>query len=500
MNLEAHFQRFREQIIGHDLQLEHAGRRHPVIYADWTASGRLYAPIERYMQDIVGPYVANTHTETTLTGTAMTQAYHEAQVLIKRHVNAGENDVIIADGAGMTAVINRLQRMLGLRLPDKWRERIDMAEAEKPVVFLTHMEHHSNQTTWNECEVTVVLIRATRDGLPDLDHLRELLDHYRDRPVKIGSFTACSNVTGIITPYHEMAAIMHEHGGHCFIDFAASAPYVTMDMHPADPQQKLDAVMFSPHKFLGGPGSSGILVFDSELYQCRVPDRPGGGTVSWTNPWGEHRFFEDVETREDGGTPGFLQTIRAALAIKVKEAMGVERMAKREHALTARLLDGLASIPGVHILEGAQRERLCIVSFYIEGLHHNLVVRLLNDYFGIQTRGGCSCAGTYGHILLGVDENQSHQITAKIDQGDLSDKPGWVRASLHPTSTDEEATRIVDATRKIIEHGADWAKDYTFNRRTGEYEPASAHSHPVYIDAFEPLESPPGKLHDRRVS
>lgn len=494
MYLESHFRRFREQIIGHDLTLGHATDSDvPVIYADWTASGRLYAPIEQYMRDIVGPYVANTHTETTLTGTAMTQAYHEAQALIKRHVNAGENDVIIADGAGMTAVVNRLQRMLGLRLPDKWRERIELRESEKPVVFLTHMEHHSNQTTWNECEVTVVLIRATRSGLPDLDHLRELLDEYRDRPVKIGSFTACSNVTGIITPYHEMAAIMHEHGGLCFVDFAASAPYVTMDMHPNDPQQKLDAVMFSPHKFLGGPGSSGILVFNRELYQCRVPDRPGGGTVSWTNPWGEHHFFEDVEIREDGGTPGFLQTIRAALAIKVKEAMGVENMAKREHALTTRLLDGLASIPGVHILEGAQRERLCIVSFYIEGLHHNLVVRLLNDYFGIQTRGGCSCAGTYGHILLGVDENRSHQITAMIDQGDLSDKPGWVRASLHPTSTDEEVDCVIHAIREIMENGDVWAGDYSFNRRTGEYEPASAHSHPVHIEDFEPLADHPQK-------
>lgn len=490
MSPDAHFQPFREQIIGHDLDFEHNGRRLPVIYADWTASGRLYAPIERFLQNVAGPYVANTHTETTLTGTAMTHAYHEAQQLIKNHVNAGENDVLITDGAGMTAVINRLQRMLGLRVPDKWRDRIELDEAEKPVVFLTHMEHHSNQTTWEECEVTVELIRATREGLPDLDDLRDRLERHRDHPVKIGSFTACSNVTGIVTPYHEMAALMHEYGGVCFIDFAASAPYVDIDMHPADPKQKLDAVMFSPHKFLGGPGSSGVLIFDRSLYQCRVPDRPGGGTVSWTNPWGEHRFFDDVETREDGGTPGFLQVIRAALAIRLKEAMGVTEMARRERALTARLLDGLSSIPGVNILEGNQRNRLCIVSFYIEGLHHNLVVRLLNDYYGIQTRGGCSCAGTYGHILLGVDEHRSHEITARIDQGDLSDKPGWVRASLHPTSTDEEASRIVEAVAEIVRHGEEWARHYRFNRATGEYEPATPHHHPVRLDSFEPLEAP----------
>ena len=459
MNLEHYFKDFRNGIIGNDLQVDLNGASRPVIYADWTASGRLYQPIENYMTDMIGPYVANTHTETTLTGTTMTHAYHEAQKIIKQHVNADDNDVLIAAGAGMTVVINKFQRILGLRIPEKWQERIQIPEAEKPVVFITHMEHHSNQTTWNACEVTVQMIKPNKDGLPDLNHLKELLVQFADRPLKIGAFTACSNVTGIKTPYHQMAEIMHDHGGLCFVDFAASAPYVDMNMHPANPKQKLDAIYFSPHKFLGGPGSSGILIFDKKLYQNKVPDQPGGGTVTWTNPWGEQSFFEDIEIREDGGTPGFLQLIRAALAVKVKDAMGVENIEAREKELRHLLMNELAKNPKVNMLQDNVEDRLCIVSFYVLGMHHNLIVRLLNDKFGIQTRGGCSCAGTYGHILLDVDQITSSAITSKIDSGDLTDKPGWVRVSFHPTSTNQDVLDVVDA---IIRAKAPTSQRFSF--------------------------------------
>ncbi|WP_018623599.1 aminotransferase class V-fold PLP-dependent enzyme [Kangiella aquimarina] len=471
MNLVEHFAPFRQGIIGENHRYDSAPNGESILYADWTASGRLYRPIEDFIINTLGPYVANTHTETTLTGTTMTEAYHDAQQIIKRHVNADENDVLIAAGSGMTLVINKFQRMLGLRVPEKWRERLDIKESEKPLVLVTHMEHHSNQTTWHECEVTLEIIRSDAQGRPDLGHMRELLEKYKDRLVKIGSFTACSNVTGIKTPYHEMAKIMHQHNGLCFVDFAASAPYVDIDMHPADPEQKLDAIFISPHKFLGGPGSSGILIFDKKLYDCKVPDQPGGGTVSWTNPWGEHRFFDNIEAREDGGTPGFLQTIKAALAFKLKDAMGVDKIQQREAQLAKILLDGFSQIPDVRILEGDQKDRLCIVSFYVLGIHHNLIVRLLNDRFGIQTRGGCSCAGTYGHLLLGVDQLQSHEITNRIDQGDLTDKPGWVRVSLHPTNHDDEAYFIVDALRQVIENAESWSKDYDFNSASGEFIP-----------------------------
>jgi selenocysteine lyase/cysteine desulfurase len=242
-------------------------------------------------------------------------------------------------------------------------------------------------------------------------------------------------------------------------------------MHPADPEEKLDAVFFSPHKFLGGPGSSGVLVFDKSLYVNEIPDQPGGGTVTWTNPWGQQGFYDDVETREDGGTPGFLQTIKVALAIKVKDKMGTANIQAREHELTNILMTGLDDIKGVEMLESDIRDRLCIVSFYNLQLHYNLIVRLLNDKFGIQARGGCSCAGTYGHILLNVDEQKSSSITSKIDKGDLSEKPGWVRLSLHPTSTNEEAQYVVDAVRSIIENAEHWHKEYDFDFLSGDFKP-----------------------------
>jgi len=469
-NLEKYFNIFRRNIIGHDQQYDFPGGRRPILYADWAASGRLYKPIEDYMVNVLGPFVANTHTETTLTGTIMTDAYHQAHQIIKQHVNASPDDVLLFAGFGMTAVINKFQRLLGLRLPDKFKSKVSIPPEERTLVLLTHMEHHSNQTTWEECCCDTILVCKRSDGLPNLEHLRNILELNRDRKTIIGSFTACSNVTGLITPVPEVAEIMHAYGRLCFIDYSASAPYVEMNMHPAKPEQKLDAIFFSPHKFLGGPGSSGVILFDKKLYDNRIPDHPGGGTVLWTNPWGEHHFYSDIEVREDGGTPGFLQAIRASLAIILKEEMGVTNLLAQEHFLTEILLNNLAEIPDINILEGQNRNRIGFVSFYSHKVHHNLIVRLLNDRFGIQTRGGCQCAGTYGHVLLHISDAQSKEITNQIDEGDLSRKPGWVRISLHPTMTAAEVRYIADVVKAIMQNQAEWGKDYKLNQATGDFE------------------------------
>ena len=445
-----------------------------------------------YLRDVLGPYVANTHTETTLTGTAMTRAYHQAQTIIKKHVKAGPNDVLIAQGSGMTGVVNKFQRILGLRIPEHVASRCALRDEDKPLVVVTHLEHHSNQTSWEECAVHVEIIRRNACGSPDLAHLGEILARNAHRPLKIGAFSACSNVTGIVTPYHRMAAMMHAVGGLCFVDFAASAPYVDIDMHPADPAEKLDAIFFSPHKFLGGPGASGVLVFDAALYRLKVPDSPGGGTVAWTNPWGGHKFVDNIEAREDGGTPGFLQTIRAALAIRLKEAMGVDKIHAREVELRDIFLGELLRDPGIQLLEAQCRERLCIFSFYSLEKHHNLIVKLLNDRFGVQVRGGCSCAGTYGHILLGVDPATSHQITCEIDAGDLSRKPGWVRASLHPTMTDEEARYVARAIREVMQNYHVWKDDYAFDTTSGEFHHKRHLDRYPDLDGFQPLPPAPG--------
>lgn len=486
VSLQQHFAPFRAGVIGNDLvdpRVQGTGR---VVYADWTASGRLYRPIEDFITRELGPYVANTHTESTLTGTRMTHAYHQAQAIIKAHCNAGPSDVLIAQGSGMTGVVNKFQRILGLRIPEQVADRVAIRDEEKPLVVVTHMEHHSNQTSWEECAVKVEILRRSECGRPDVEHLHEILRRHAHRPLKIGAFSACSNVTGIMTRYHEMAAIMHRHGGLCFVDFAASAPYVPIDMHPDDPEQKLDAVYFSPHKFLGGPGSSGVLIFDASLYRLKVPDAPGGGTVAWTNPWGGHRFVDNIEAREDGGTPAFLQTIRAALAIRVKEAMGVEAIQLREAELRDVFLAELGKDRSIHLLEPQQCDRLCIFSFYSLEKHHNLIVRLLNDRFGVQVRGGCSCAGTYGHILLNVDERTSQRITCEIDAGDLSNKPGWVRASLHPTMTDEEAAYVARSIVTVMRHYEEWKDDYAFDPASGEFHPLVAPAPLPGLERFDP--------------
>ncbi len=467
--MEQYFDKFRKNIIGNGLEFQTPFGRKRMIYADWIASGRLYEPIEETISHKLGPFIGNTHTETSETGTLMTNAYHYAQKIIKAHVNASPEDVIITTGFGMTAAIVKFQRILGLKSCGLISDHDCLNTIEKPVVFVTHMEHHSNHTSWYETIADVVQIAPDENLLIDLNSLRSLLEEYKDRKVKIGSFTACSNVTGVMTPYHEMAKIMHEYGGLCFVDFAASAPYVEINMHPEDPLMKCDAIFFSPHKFLGGPGSSGVLIFDSGLYTRHTPDEPGGGTVDWTNAWGEFKYIDDIEAREDGGTPGFLQAIRTALAIRLKELMGIDKIHQREDELVKIAFEELEKMPELHILADNVKDRLGVISFYIDHVHFNLAVKLLNDRFGVQVRGGCACAGTYGHYLLDVSYDKSRRITELINTGDLSEKPGWIRMSLHPTMSNKELYFMTDAIKQIIAHHDEWAKDYVYNNHTNEY-------------------------------
>lgn len=467
--LEQYFQQFRKNIIGIEQEFESPFGRKKIIYTDWTASGRLYRPIEEKLMNAFGPFVANTHTETTVSGTAMTKAYHHARNIIKQHVNANQNDVLITDGTGMTGVVNKFQRILGIKVPENLKDFVAIPVEKKPVVFISHMEHHSNQTSWLETIADVEVIPSTEDGLFSLDNLKVLLEKYKERTLKIASITSCSNVTGIRTPYHEAAKMMHQHNGVCFVDFACSGPYVSIDMHPEDEEAYLDAIFFSPHKFLGGPGTSGVLVFNKKLYNNMVPDCPGGGTVSWTNPWGEHKYIDNIEDREDGGTPGFLQVIKTALAIQLKDEMGIDNILKREHEIVDYVFDSLQNVPNIKILAGQHQERLGVISFFIDDLHFNLGVKLLNDRFGIQTRGGCSCAGTYGHFLLHVDQETSHKLVNEISLGDLIRKPGWIRMSIHPTTTSAEIEYVCNAIKSLAENHKEWALEYRYDSETNEF-------------------------------
>ncbi len=469
LNLQEWFSPFRNKVIGHEQRFLSPYGEQTIYYADWTASGRLYAPIEELLSHKFGPFVGNTHTETTVTGSTMTKAYHRAKDIIKAHVGANSGDVLLSSNAGMTGVVNKFQRILGLKLHESFDKLINIPDNERPIVFVTHMEHHSNQTSWLETIAEVIVIKADKQGLVDLNDLKQLLVEYKNRPLKIAAVTSCSNVTGIISPYFEISKMMHAAGGYCFVDFACSAPYIDINMHPEEKDAYLDAIYFSPHKFLGGPGTTGILVFNPVLYKNTVPDNPGGGTVDWTNPWGEHKYVDEIEAREDGGTPAFLQTIKVAMVVKLKEQMGVKKMLEREHEILNKVWAVFDTLPQLHILANNVRDRLGVISFYIDDLHYNLGVKLLNDRFGVQVRGGCSCAGTYGHYLLHVTPDESSDIVANISAGDLTYKPGWIRMSIHPVMTDEEVDFILHAVKEVHDNFEEWSKDYEYHVHTNEF-------------------------------
>jgi selenocysteine lyase/cysteine desulfurase len=443
--LEIYFGSFRENIIGQQVFYETPFGRKRLLYADWTASGRAYRPIEMELMERVLPFFGNTHSEASVVGTRMSAAYEGAKQIIREHVGASEQDAVLFCGSGMTSAVNKLQRMMGLRGAEACCAG-DAAEM-RPVVLVTHMEHHSNQISWLETNATVEVVPPGEDGDVDVANFRKVLERYPGRRLKIAAVTACSNVTGIETPYREIARVMHACGGLCFVDFACSAPYVEIDMHPVGAD--LDAIYFSGHKFLGGPGTPGVLVFNRKLSLSRVPDQPGGGTLLYSNPWGGREYVDDIEAREDGGTPPILQGIKMGLCIRLKEEMGMKAMREREAQLVGRLMARLRVVRGVEVLAAGHRERLGIVSFVVRGMRDDLVVRVLNDRFGIQARGGCSCAGTYGHYLLGIDRLWSEAIREALLSGAMESKPGWVRLSLHPTMTDEEIDYIADAVEMV---------------------------------------------------
>ena len=467
-NLEGFFSQFSKHIAGQHQTIKtpyHKSVR--IIYADWAATGRAYVPIEERINKDVLPFMANPHSHANSTAEAMTAALKKGIQIIKQHVGANESDVLITAGSGMTGVINEFQRMLGFKIHETFKSQISLNIEDRPVVFITHMEHHSNQVSWLETLAEVRIVPPGNDGKVSIENFSNEISKFSDRKRKIAAITACSNVTGIKTPYYEIAELIHRENGFCFVDFTCAAPYLDIDMHPPTSNQYLDAVCFSPHKFLGGQGAPGILVFNNKLYNNLIPDEPGGGTVTWTNPWGEHSYSHTIETRESGGTPPLLQIIKTAMCVKLKNEMGVSNIIQREKQQLDILWKVLTKIPNLHILAANENNRLGLISFYIEGLNYNLAVRLLNDRFGIQARGGCSCAGTYGHFLLDVTRESSLSITSKIDAGDFSDKPGWVRLSIHPTQPDADITYIASAVEQLALQYRDWILDYNFDPKSG---------------------------------
>jgi selenocysteine lyase/cysteine desulfurase len=502
------FAYLRKEIVGIDATIPTPFGDRLMVYCDYTASGRSLSFIEKYLMQLQRHY-ANSHTEDDITGRNMTRILDQAEEAIKEAVNAGSSGRIVSVGFGSTAAIDRFQQIVGVALPPATRELLfslarDYAgevkagedferfvERRRPVVFIGPYEHHSNELTWREGLCTVVVVRLGREGGIDLAHLESLLQRpeYQDR-LRIGSFSAASNVTGLVSPVREIAVLLHRHGALACFDYAASAPYVKIDMNPPpgpggeDPG--LDAIFISPHKFIGGPGSSGVLVFNERIYHGDLaPSVSGGGTVSYVSRRG-HDFFADIEEREKAGTPGVLQTVKAALAFLVKDAASVERIGLREQELLGRAFGRWRKNPRIEIMgDPDPAKRIGVVSFNVRDeqertLHPKFVTVLLNDLFGIQSRAGCSCAGPYGHDLLGIDETTSGKYREAIKEGYYGIKPGWCRVGFHYAMDDAEADYLIDAVDFVGGHGRHFLPLYRFDLKSGTW--AHVHDPMAYED------------------
>ena len=469
--------RIRSGLIGDDAVLDGPFGPRRVVYADYTASGRSLDFIERFVREQVLPRYANTHTESSSTGRATTRLREEARRIIRDAVGGTDEHVVIFTGSGATGAVNKLVGILELRLPSGLADRVGLrtplpAEA-RPVVFVGPYEHHSNELPWRESIAEVVVIPEDADGHIDQAHLAAQLVRHARRPLLIGSFSAASNVTGVLSDADAIAELLHAHGALSFWDYAAAGPYVPIRMRgTGGGSDAKDAIFLSPHKFPGGPQTPGVLVVRRDLVRNAVPTVPGGGTVLFVNPQG-HRYLADPVAREEGGTPAIVESVRAGLVFALKQAVGTDTIERLETRLWGEAVRRWAANPDIDILGNPRARRLSIVSFRLRApqpgrfLHHNFIVAALSDLFGIQARGGCSCAGPYGHRLLGIDAERSHAFENEISLGCEGIKPGWTRINFNYFITDTVRDYLIEAVDLLARYGTRLLPLYRFEPATG---------------------------------
>lgn len=449
--------RIRDSVIGSQHSIQTPFGLKPLIYADYTASGRSLSFIENFIRDRVLAYYANTHTETSFTGAQSTKYREQARQEISSALNCSSDDLVIFCGPGATAAINKLIDILNLRLPRDLAQRYDLEakipSQERPVVFIGPYEHHSNELPWRESIADVLRIPLTESGQIDQEVLEQQLLAYASRPLLIGSFSAASNVTGIKSDVPAITSLLKSHGALALWDYAAAGPYVDIDMNGDWP---LDAVFLSPHKFVGGPGTPGLLVLKKSIVKNTLPTVIGGGTVQYVSPEG-HRFIADPERREEGGTPAIVESIRAGLVFKLKQEVGAREIERREKDFIERAMLRFKACPELEILGNTEADRLAIISLRFKhgnkDLHYGFVASLLNDLFGIQVRGGCSCAGPYAHSLLGMSRDYSKAIEAAVEQGTMILRPGWLRLNFNYFIAEPEFEYLLRAVELVAQHG-----------------------------------------------
>ncbi|PYF83479.1 selenocysteine lyase/cysteine desulfurase [Marinomonas alcarazii] len=459
-NEEALLARIRDGIIGKDTQIDTPFGARTLTYADYTASGRSLDFIEDAIRQHVLPLYANTHTEANATGQQTTTFREQARQQIREAVNASTEDLVVFCGSGATSAINTLISQLGLR-------KLSTEEKSQTTVFIGPYEHHSNELPWRELGIEVIRIPESESGDVCLVTLEKQLQANKNKRL-IGSFSAASNVTGILCNQDAITALLHRYNALAFWDFAAAAPYVALDINPSsDPTLAKDAMFFSTHKFIGGPGTPGILVVKKAIIANQTPSHVGGGTVSFVTPE-DHTFLPVSERREEGGTPSIIESIRAGLVFQLKQAVGEKTIEAREHELVQLIDKHWHNHPNIERLGHADAARLSITAFRIKTelgyLHHGFVTASLNDLFGIQVRGGCSCAGPYGHQLLGIDKTESERIQLALKKGEKLVKPGWVRFNLNYFLDDAEAVFILDAINFVAKHGTTLLPYYAYDQ------------------------------------